>query len=475
MVLRILLVLLLGTATAWAQSTPVPECTADVTVHDDLSLDVVYRCRASQPLSFEPMGERPAPYLRDFTAGRVDPVNGLVEQRYRFDLSGFARAVNSSAEGIQRGKGVLTPLGNWLLEPRGYQKVPTIDIRVRTPPGMIFSSGLPKVGDAWRLANATVRFAGYTAIGKVELHEIAVPAVGSLRPSELNRGQPKKEGVLRLAMLDGFGEATRPAILDWVKRTAQAEANYWHGFTADEMLVGLVPQPRPGIGFGRTQPGGGVTIMVEVGEHIDPRRMFNDWVLVHELIHSGMPFIRGRATWFMEGSATYVEPIIRARAGWKTEEEVWREWVRDMPQGVGVFARGLAQAGGRENYWGGAIFMLLADMAIRRDSNGAKGLEDCFGGALWAGLGGADRVGMDAYARACDEATGTKSMSVLLDKYFYNAEAVSLDKLWKELGIALVGDRIVLDDNAPQAKWRKMIVMGPPGRTPRHVKLPWES
>jgi hypothetical protein len=475
MLLRSLLVLLLGTATALAQPAPVPDCTADVTVHDDLALDVVYRCRAGQPLSFEQVGERMAHYLRDAPGGRIEPVNGTVEARYRFDLSGLARTLNSPSEGIQRGKSVLAPLGAWLLEPRGYQKVPTIDIRVRTPPGMIFSSGLPRAGDAWRLAGATVRFAGYTAIGRVELHELPVPAVGSLRPLQQSEGQPKKEGVMRLAMLEGFAEATRPAIVDWVKRTIEAEANYWHGFTADEMLVGLVPMPRAGVGFGRTQPGGGVTIMVEVGDTIDQRRLFNDWVLVHELIHSGMPFIRGRTTWFMEGSATYVEPIIRARAGWKTEEEVWKEWVQNMPQGEGVFARGLAQAGGRENYWGGAIFMLLADLAIRRDSGGAKGLEDCLAGALWRGLSGADRVGMDAYVRACDEATGTKAMSALVDRYYHNAQPVDLSALWKELGVSMVGGRIVLDDSAPQAKWRKMIVMGPPGQPPRHVKLPWES
>jgi predicted metalloprotease with PDZ domain len=340
---------------------------------------------------------------------------------------------------------------------------------------MIFSSGLPRVGDAWRLANATVRFAGYTAIGKVELHELPVPAVGSLRPLPPNSGQPRKEGVLRLAMLEGFAAPTRSAIVDWVKRTVEAEANYWHGFTAEQMLVGLVPMSRNGVGFGRTQPGGGVTIMIEVGDSIDQRRLFNDWVLVHELIHSGMPFIRGRASWFMEGSATYIEPIIRARAGWKTEEEVWMEWVTQMPQGAGVFARGLAESGGRENYWGGAIFMLLADTAIRRDSNGAKGLEDCLAGALWRGMGGADRVGIDAYTQACDAATGTKAMSGLIDRHFNKAEAVDLPKLWKELGVALVGGRIVLDDSAPQAKWRKMIVMGPPGHTPRPVKLPWES
>src|SRR4029453_7697433 len=208
--------------------------------------------------------------------------------------------------------------------------------------------------------------------------------------------------------------------------------------TADEMLVGLVPQPRPGVGFGRTQPGGGVTIMIEVGEHIDQRRMFNGWVLVHELIHSGMPFIRGRATWFMEASATYVEPIIRARAGWKTEEEVWREWVTDMPQGVQAFARGLGEASGRENYWGGATFMLLADVGLRRATNGARGLEDCLAGVLWSGLDGARRATIAEYAAACDRVTGTTVMSGLVERHFNSAEPVDLAALWKDLGISLV-------------------------------------
>lgn len=470
MLLRALLLVLLGTAGAFAQAAAVPDCTADVTVHETLALDIVYRCRATQALSFEPAGERSTRFVRG-QSGRVEPVNGLVEMRYGFDLSGFARAINSSSEGVQRGNGVLAPLGAWLLEPRGYQTPPVIDIRVATPAGMVFTSGLPRAGDAWRLAGATLRFAGYTAIGRLELHELPVPAIGGLRAG----AAPAKPGVLRLAMLEGFAEATRPAIVDWVKRTAEAEANYWHGFTAQQMMVALVPTPRAGVGFGRTQPGGGVTIMIEVGSGIDQHRLFDDWVLVHELIHSGMPFIRGRANWFMEGSATYIEPIIRARAGWQTEEEVWKEWIEHMPAGEGVFARGLADSGGRENYWGGAIFMLLADLAIRRDSNGQKGLEDCLAGALWRGMGGADRVPIDAYVQACDAATGTKAMSGLIERHYHNAQAIDLAKLWKELGVALVGGRVALDDSAPQARWRKMIVMGPPGQPPRPVKLPWQS
>ena len=183
-----------------------------------------------------------------------------------------------------------------------------------------------------------------------------------------------------------------------------------------------------------------------------------------------MPYLRGRATWFMEGAATYVEPIIRARAGWKTEAEVWKEWTNDMPQGAGAFAVGLANASGRQNYWSGAIFMLLADIEFRRTTDGRMGLEDCLKGALWQGFGGSIRAGLEEYADACDKATGTKVMSGLVDKHFNKEQPLDLAKLWSDLGVEKGG---VLNDDAPLAKWRKMIVMGV--RPTQRVLRPWES
>ena len=232
---------------------------------------------------------------------------------------------------------------------------------------------------------------------------------------------------------------------------------------------------RPGIGFGRTVPGGGATIMVEAGSDVNKRRLFDEWVLVHELIHTGMPFIDGDGTWLMEGAATYVEPIIRARAGWKTEDEAWKEWIDDMPRGSGAFTVGLANAEGRQNYWGGATFMLMADLGIRRGTDGAKGLEDCLGGVLWGGLDATKRVSVEQFAQACDRATGTNVVGALVADHYEKQQAVDLAGLWKRLGVAEVAGRIVYDDSAPDAKWRKMIVMGPPSRPPRHVKLPWQS
>ncbi len=357
---RTLMAALLATAPAFAQPIAVPDCTVDGALSDSggLKLDITYRCRASGPIAFEPTEDRAAQYVSDL---KVNQANGVAEAHYRFDLSAFAGAVDSTSVAVMRGNGALSVLGGWLLEPRGYDRVPIIDIRMATGPGLVFAAGLPKVGDAWRLAGTSVRFAGYTALGHLTYRELAVPLPGSLRP-----GQPRANGVLRVALLDGISEAGRAELFDWVERTAEAESNYWQGFTSKQALLGLVPAAsRRGIGYGRTVSGGGATVMVEVGNDVDRRRLFNDWVLVHEWIHTGMPFIRGRGTWFMEGAATYVEPIIRARAGWKSEEEVWREWVDNMPQGVQAFSVGMANASGRQNYWGGATFMLLADIAIR--------------------------------------------------------------------------------------------------------------
>jgi hypothetical protein len=465
---RTIIAALLAAAPALAQPVAVPDCTVDGVLADSngLKLDITYRCRASFPLSFQPGEDRAGQYVSGL---KVDQGEGLVEAHYRFDLSAYARAVDSTSVVVMRGNGVLATLGGWLLEPRGYDHAPIIDIRVTTGPGLVFAAGLPKVGDAWRLSGTSVRFAGYTALGRLAYREFAVPAPGSLRA-----GQAKADGVLRVAILDGVNDAGRADLFDWAERTAEAEANYWQGFTATQALLGVVPVAnRRGVGYGRTVSGGGATVMVEVGTDVDRRRLFNDWVLTHELIHTGMPYIRGRGTWLMEGAATYVEPIIRARAGWKTEEEVWREWVENMPQGIEAFSTGLANASGRQNYWAGATFMLLADVAIRRASNGAKGLDDCLGGVLWTGLDGGQRISVADYAAACDRATGTTAMSGLVDRHFTKAEPVDLAALWKELGISLVGGRIALDDSAPSALWRKMIVPG--SHPPKRVKLPWES
>ena len=215
-----------------------PDCTVDVTVAEALKLDVVYRCRSTQALTFEPDDQELPRTSRAIAApGRAGQRHGRGALPLRPRRLCARRQL--AAEGIQRGEAVLAPIPG-LAARAARLPAPADDRHPRsTPDGFVFATGLPKVGDAWRLAGTRVRFAGYTAIGRFKLHELAVPAPGSLRA-----GAAKEDGVLRLAMLDGFAEASTPDLVDWVQRTAQAEANYWQGFTAKQMLVGLVPIAR---------------------------------------------------------------------------------------------------------------------------------------------------------------------------------------------------------------------------------------
>ena len=191
---RTLMAALLAAAPAFAQPVAAPDCTVDGALSNGggLKLDITYRCRATGPIAFEPTEDRAAQYVSDL---KVNQANGVAEAHYRFDLSAFAGAVDSTSVAVMRGNGTLSVLGGWLLEPRGYDRMPIIDIRMATGPGLVFAAGLPKVGDAWRLAGTSVRFAGYTALGHLTYRELAVPAPGSLRP-----GQPRANGVLRVAL-----------------------------------------------------------------------------------------------------------------------------------------------------------------------------------------------------------------------------------------------------------------------------------
>src|SRR5882757_3146680 len=210
------LVLAVGCGAALAQPVAAPDCTVEVELSaTGLQLDVLYRCRSASALTFRPDGERVAAKVLDFHDGaggqlapsssgwRVEPRNGLVEARYRFDLGGYARAVDTVSMAVLRGEGVLSSLSGWLLEPRGLRNPPVIDIHAKLPPGLQFQSGLPRVGDAWRLSGIPVRFAGYTAIGRFSVQDIAVPAPGSLLP-----GAARAEGVIHLVLLDGLAEAS---------------------------------------------------------------------------------------------------------------------------------------------------------------------------------------------------------------------------------------------------------------------------
>ncbi len=451
---------------AAASAATTADCIANVRLEDRgperaPSLAVAFTCRTDGTVRFVADSAATTAHLRDARDGSDSPIEGgdgtwsvqarggNATLRYSFDLSAYARDVDRVTAAVERGGAAMAILSTWLPEPRlPSGAVPVIDIRVAAPPELKAAIALPPVDGGWRLQGTTVRFAGYGVIGRFDREQMRLPAAGG------------GSATLDIARLDGALAVSRPELMDWIRKTALAHVEYWQGFTTSRVLLAVVPTPgRPRVVFGRVVPGGGVSVMLQVGSRATSPELWDDWILPHEFVHTGMPMITGRANWFMEGAATYVEPVIRARAGFKREAEVWREWIEQMPRGLSALRSGMS---GGSPYWGGGLFMLLSDIEIRRATSGAKGLEHCLRGALRAGgdMTPAERWPLATFAQRCDTALGRPVMAMMLERHLGRSVEVDLPALWRDLGVTLNGARIETDDSAPLAWIRRILVMG---------------
>jgi predicted metalloprotease with PDZ domain len=199
---------------------------------------------------------------------------------------------------------------------------------------------------------------------------------------------------------------------------------------------------------------------------VGERDLNRDWMLTHEMVHLALPNLDYRHRWLEEGIATYVEPIARARKGALAAEEVWRGFMEGMPQGLpGEGDRGLdrTHTWGR-TYWGGALFCLLADVAIRERTQGERSLDDALKAVLAAGGSISTRWSLEQTLDAADRGVGAPVLRELYARLGSRPTSPDLDRLWKRLGLVVRAGRVDFDEDAPLAALRRAITRGP---TPR--------
>jgi len=262
--------------------------------------------------------------------------------------------------------------------------------------------------------------------------------------------------------LPGEFEIPDSTLIKWVLRAEQAVQSYYDSFPVDHLIVMIRPVDGKKIS-GMTMGGGEAKIQISLGRDATEKDLDEDWVMTHEMIHCTFPSVdRSRHAWIEEGIATYVEPFARLRAGELSEEKVWGDLVRYLPQGLPEPGdRGLdnTPTWGR-TYWGGALFCLLADIDIRLRTQNRRGLEDALRGILQNG--GNVNVSWEI-VRALDEGDRATGVSVLNELYTsMKATPIGIDlpTLWERLGIRLQGDRVIFDDSAPLAPVRRAITKG---------------
>lgn len=249
-------------------------------------------------------------------------------------------------------------------------------------------------------------------------------------------------------------------LLDWVVYSAETVYDYYGRFPVRSVDIDLQVSGGYAVRFGQAFGGAKPRLRIVVGENVDPAMLRRDWIMVHEMVHLAMADVPVAHRWLLEGLATYVESIARARQQYLDEDFIWRNFIERMPQGLpGHGDRGLdlTPTWGR-TYWGGAIFCLLADIEIRRLTDNRRSLRDALRGVLDAGLS------MHASATVMEVfETGDRAVDVdvLVPLYLKMKTApypVDLDGLWQSLGVSLENGHIVYDDDAPMAHIRKRLL-----------------
>lgn len=433
-------------------------CRYDARYHPgpQASLDVSVRCEGEGIEGFAAREAVISSYVtrattpRGETVERTDdgtfllPAGEAPAIDYAIDLDGLAEAAPGDGLLIRRvGGAFMAPLSSWLLQPRPLVPEAPMRVLVQTPPGLGFTSALTD----GLLASQDLPWATYGVLGVYEQRVVKLPG-----------------GVLEVVLLDGPVAAGREALFAWIRRCAEAVGHFYGRFPLPRAVLVVVPQPdAAGVLRGRLIPAGGAGVALVLGEGTTAAQLADDWMLVHELLHLGVPSIRGGA-WLDEGLATYYEPIVRARAGLVSHEAVWRELLYDMPQGrEAVEGPGVAQVSEpRAMYWGGAIVAMLADVRARASSGGRVGLEDGLRAVLDAGGETTRSWSLDRLVAQVDERLGGPLLAELVRDHAVRGSPVALEELFDKLGVVRDGSGVRLDDTAPWAAIRRAIINGAP-------------
>jgi hypothetical protein len=263
---------------------------------------------------------------------------------------------------------------------------------------------------------------------------------------------------------------SRDMIVNWVNRAATAVCTYYGRYPVQHVSLNVSIRGGAGVHHGVTYPAeNGGRIRISVGPGTTQAQLDDDWMLTHEMIHQAFPYMADIHHWIEEGISVYVEPVARVQAGQLPVTQMWRDVVRDMPQGEpesGDEGLDRTHTWGR-TYWGGALFCLVADVRIREQTHNRKGLQDALRGILDAGGNIDQDWPIERAFTAGDKATGT---TVLMDLYHEMSDKpapVDLAALWQKLGIERNSDgSIELVSHAPLANVREAITK--PSTTESH-------
>ena len=371
--------------------------------------------------------------------------------RYRFALAEAARRVGELHCAIEANGAFVTSPSAWLMHPAECHGAQPFELRVTTPPGVAFVSGL--------LPAASAAFALPPAAYAADVSDLPNPAWAAIGEMRLLRVDVEGQA-LDVAVLPGRLDLGDDGLRAWIGDAARAVRDHYGLTPIRRVQLVIIPGSGRGLGYARALGNGGATIVVPLGEHTLASELTGGWELIHELLHVAFPKLQRDQSWLEEGMATYVEPLLRARRGDLPVDEMFARLVQRMPLGLPVHGDGGldgTHSWGR-TYWGGAIFCLLADVTIRERTHGQRSLDDALRAILAQGGNIAERWDVEQVVQVGDDATGVPVLRELYAKMGSAPVEVDLDGLWRRLGVVAKGQRVTFDEGAELAWVRRGMV-----------------
>ncbi len=267
-------------------------------------------------------------------------------------------------------------------------------------------------------------------------------------------------GEVELQLDEAITGDLKALVMRWIEKSAEAVVVYYGKFPVSKLQLAIAAGEGSGVGGGRSEPGNPPRIETRVGLRSSEHDLLvDDWVLVHEMIHQAIPYVSRKHFWMAEGLAVYVESIARVQAGHLPAEQIWRDFVRQMPRGISPDAdKGLEFTRNHARvYWGGAVYFLLADVRMRERSGNTIGLQQALRG-INAKLDFRQEAEVPVILKAGDAATGMTVLMDLYDEMAMKPMVPDLEKLWADLGVKRGGETVAFDDAAPTAPIRRAIL-----------------
>jgi len=272
-----------------------------------------------------------------------------------------------------------------------------------------------------------------------------------------------EDATLQIDFAEGQLDLPRSEIVQRIQTATHAVVVYYGRFPVPRARILIIPVAnRHGVLQGTTwgnMAGSPAFLRLRIGQTTTHDELTADWIITHELVHIALPSLPDDQHWLEEGIASYVEPIARVQAGELPAAKIWSDMMKGMPNGEpGPGDRGLdvTHTWGR-TYWGGALFCLMADVEIRKQTGNRRGLQDALRGIVAAG-GSIDKEWpLSRVLSIGDRATDTQVLEKMYAQWSIKPVPVDLPQLWIQLGIKAGPQGVSFDASAPLVAIRKSI------------------